>query len=83
MIYITQLIYIVPGQEKAFDEFERRAARHEELRFRIAPDCKVLLSFNGIVTQSAIRKLISYLELSIGDFPKDNDSSSPQLDHTT
>ncbi len=25
MIYITQLIYIIPGQEKTFDEFERVA----------------------------------------------------------
>lgn len=25
MIYITQLIYIVPGQEQVFDEFERMA----------------------------------------------------------
>lgn len=25
MIYITQLIYIVPGQENTFDEFERVA----------------------------------------------------------
>ena len=25
MIYVTQLIYIVPGQERTFDEFERVA----------------------------------------------------------
>lgn len=25
MIYVTQLIYIVPGEEKTFDEFERVA----------------------------------------------------------
>src|SRR5260370_471799 len=49
-------------------------AMHEELRLRIASDCKVLIQFKGIATQSAIRKLITYLEmdkdLTIGRYPK-------------
>jgi len=65
-----------------FDEFERknalREARHEELRYRIAPDCKVHITFKGIATQDAIRKLISYLEIGIADFPKDAEESAIQ-----
>ena len=43
MIYITQLIYIIPGQEKTFDEFEAVAipiiAKYNgRLLFRIRPD---------------------------------------------
>lgn len=61
------------GPAPDFDEiqrqFERRLARHEELRYRIAPDCRVQIQFNGIATQEAIRKLIHYLEIGIGDFP--------------
>jgi hypothetical protein len=57
-------------------QFERSAARHEELRYRIAPDCKVHIQFNGIATQEAIRKLIGYLEIGIVDFPKDADKSA-------
>ena len=43
MIYITQLIYIVPGQEKAFDEFERVAIPiiskyNGRLLFRVRPN---------------------------------------------
>ena len=57
------------------DEFERknalREARQEELRYRIAPDCKV-------ATQDAIRKLIGYLEMGIADFPKNVDDSATQ-----
>jgi len=29
------------------------------------------IQFNGTVTQSAIRQLINYLELSVGAFPED------------
>jgi hypothetical protein len=65
-----------------FDEFERknalREARHEELRYRIAPDCKVHITFRGIATQDAIRKLIDYLEMGIGDFPQNADNSAAQ-----
>lgn len=67
-----------------FDEFERknalREARHEELRYRIAPDCKVHITFKGIATQDAIRKLINYLEIGIGDFPKNADNSATHKD---
>jgi hypothetical protein len=69
-----------------FDEIqrqaERHAARHEELRYRIASDCKVHIQFNGIATQDALRKLITYLEMSVGDFPKDTDSSPIQNTET-
>lgn len=62
-----------------FEEFERReerrAARHEELRYRLAPDCRVYIQFNGITTQEALRKLISYIEMALVDFPKDADIS--------
>ena len=65
-----------------FDEFERknalREARHEELRYRIAPDCKAHIQFKGIATQDAIRKLISHLEMGIADFPKNVDDSATQ-----
>ena len=42
MIYITQLIYLVPGQEKIFDEFESIAipliAKYNgKLLFRVRP----------------------------------------------
>lgn len=71
---------MVQGTPLDFDEFERReerrAARHEELRYRIAPDCKVHIQFNGIATQEAIRKLMNYLEWGIVDFPKNADDSS-------
>jgi hypothetical protein len=60
-------------------EFERRQARSEELRYRIAPDCKVHIQFNGIATQDAIRKLIAYLQMSIQDFPQ-NVEESPTLE---
>jgi hypothetical protein len=53
-------------------------AMHEELKFRIGSDCKVLIQFNGIVTQSAIRKLITYLEMALVDFPKNSDKSATQ-----
>lgn len=74
----------VPGPSPGFDylEFERRnerqAARHEELRYRIAPDCKVHIRFDGIATQEAIKKLMHYLEMGIGDFPENADDSQTQ-----
>lgn len=70
------------GPPPDFDAIERRAARHaarhEELRYRIAPDCKVHIQFDGMATQEAITKLINYLELGIGDFPKNADDSPTQ-----
>jgi cytochrome c2 len=53
-----------------YREMERRQARSEELRYRIAPDCKVHIQFDGIATQTAIRKLIAYLQMGIEDFPE-------------
>ena len=43
MIYITQLIYIIPGQEKTFNEFEDVAIPiiskyNGRLLFRVRPD---------------------------------------------
>src|SRR6266436_8518978 len=71
-VYAPQA-YPVPSSH--FDEIqrqaERHAAQHEELRYRIAPDCKVHLQFNGLATQEAIKKLINYLEMGISDFPED------------
>lgn len=67
----------IRGTPPDFDELQRRAernaARHEELRYRIAPDCKVHIQFNGIPTQEALRKLINYLEMGIADFPMNPD----------
>ncbi|HEY0744212.1 MAG TPA: DUF1330 domain-containing protein [Chryseosolibacter sp.] len=52
MIYITQLIYIVPGQEKVFDQFEAVAipiiAKYNgRLLFRVRPDDKAFIEFKG------------------------------------
>ena len=43
MIYVTQLIYIVPGEEKTFDEFESVAIPiiskyNGRMLFRVRPD---------------------------------------------
>ncbi|RPD51843.1 DUF1330 domain-containing protein [Paracnuella aquatica] len=43
MLYITQLVYIIPGQEKVFDEFEQIAipqiAQYNgQLLFRLRPE---------------------------------------------
>jgi hypothetical protein len=48
--------------------------RREELKFRLSSDCTAHIYFNGIPTQSSIRKLISYLEMSVVDFPLTSDS---------
>jgi hypothetical protein len=60
-----------------FVDFNRVAARHEALQYRIAPDCKVVIQFTGMATQDAIRKLIKYLEMGLDDFPVDSDRSAP------
>lgn len=52
MVYVTQLIYLVPGREKIFDEFEAVAipiiARyHGRLLFRVRPDEKAFIQHMG------------------------------------
>lgn len=52
MIYITQLVYLIPGQEKTFDEFEAVAipiiARYGgRLLFRVRPDETDYIEFTG------------------------------------
>jgi len=37
------------------------------------------IQFNGIATQEAIRKLMSYLEMGIADFPENADVSPTQV----
>jgi hypothetical protein len=59
-------------------DFNLFLAMHEELRIRIASDCKVLIQFKGIVTQLAIRKLITYLEMALVDFPKNAEEPATQ-----
>jgi len=58
-----------------FLDFERFAARHEVLQYRLASDCSVQLQFDGMATQEAVRKLIQYLEMGLSDFPTNTDSS--------
>lgn len=52
MIYITQLVYVKPGQEKVFDEFEAVAipliAKYKgELLFRVRPDTAAFIEGEG------------------------------------
>lgn len=52
MIYVTQLVYLVPGQEKVFDEFEAVAIPiiakyHGRLLFRVRPDEKAFIQSMG------------------------------------
>lgn len=52
MIYVTQLVYLVPGQEKVFDEFEAVAipiiARYRgRLLFRVRPDDSAFIQYMG------------------------------------
>jgi hypothetical protein len=58
--------------------FDFSLVMHEELQLRIASDCKVFIQFKGNATQSAIRKLITYLEMALVDFPKNSDEASTQ-----
>lgn len=51
MIYITQLIHIIDGQETVFDEFEKRAIPiirkyNGRLLFRIRPDEKSFIELH-------------------------------------
>ena len=68
MIYITQLIYIHPGQEKTFDEFESVAIPiiskyNGRLLFRVRPDAS---SFIG-------RQLEKPYEIHLVEFDSEND----------
>ena len=68
MIYITQLIYIHPGQEKTFDEFESVAIPiiskyNGRLLFRVRPD---EASFVG-------RQLEKPYEIHLVEFDSQND----------
>ena len=52
MIYVTQLVYLVPGQEKIFDEFEAVAipiiAKYRgRLLFRVRPDDGAFIQYMG------------------------------------
>lgn len=52
MIYVTQLVYIIPGQEKTFDDFERVAipliSKHNgRLLFRIRPDDRAFIEHHS------------------------------------
>ena len=52
MIYITQLIYIIPGQEKVFDQFEAVAIPiiskyNGRLLFRVRPDENSFIEYQG------------------------------------
>ena len=52
MIYVTQLIYLIPGQEKIFDEFEAVAIPviakyHGRLLFRVRPDEGAFIEHTG------------------------------------
>lgn len=70
---------LVPVDFREFErQAERRAARHEELRYRIAPDCKVHIIFDGIATQEALRKLMDYIEMGIDNFPVSANNSPIQ-----
>jgi hypothetical protein len=51
MIYITQLIYIIPGQEAVFEQFEQVAipliAKYNgNYLFRLRPEANMLTSAN-------------------------------------
>jgi cytochrome c2 len=67
---LGSVVQYAPAPADLYREMERRQARSEELRYRIAPDCKVHIQFDGIATQNAIRKLIAYLQMGIEDFPE-------------
>ena len=51
---------------------------HEVLQLRIAYNCSVFIQFKGLATQSAIRKLITHLEMALADFPEDPVKSATQ-----
>jgi hypothetical protein len=53
-------------------------ARYEELKFRVGPDCRAVIQFSGVPTRTAVRNLISHLELSVDEFPTSVDIGLPQ-----
>ena len=68
MIYITQLIYLKPGQEAVFEQFEAVAIPliakyHGRLSLRIRPDDKSLVEIN-------IQKPY---EIHLAEFPSEKD----------
>ena len=42
----------------------------ESIRIRVSPGCVAIVTYEGLVTQKAVRKLIKQLELSIDDYPE-------------
>ena len=72
---VAPLRACIPGPPLA-KGFGFSLVMNEELHFRIAYNCKVFIQFKGIATQSAIRKLITYLEMALVDFPEDSDKSA-------
>jgi len=61
-----------------YPEAQYLYTRREELQFRIATDCKAHILLEGNVTQEAIRKLITYLEMSLKDFAEEVKDSTTQ-----
>lgn len=53
--------------------------QEEVLSFKISRTSKVQVRFNGQVTQEAIKKLITILNLSIDTYPTQEELISPQL----
>lgn len=52
MIYVTQLIYLIPGREKDFDQFEAVAIPliakyHGRLLFRVRPGEEAFIQYMG------------------------------------
>jgi uncharacterized protein (DUF1330 family) len=76
MIYITQLIYIVPGQEKTFDEFESVAIPiiskyNGRMLFRVRP------SDNAFIEHSANKPY----EIHLVEFDSQNDFENFKKDN--
>ncbi len=68
MIYITQLIYLKPGQEAVFEQFEAVAIPliakyHGRLSLRIRPDDKSLVEIN----------MQKPYEIHLAEFPSEKD----------
>ncbi|HEY8510791.1 MAG TPA: DUF1330 domain-containing protein [Cyclobacteriaceae bacterium] len=77
MIYITQLIYIIPGQEDAFDEFESVAMPiipkyNGRLLLRIRPDDKAFIDYS-IEKPYEIHLVEFESEQDLGNFMRDEE----------
>jgi hypothetical protein len=75
LLYFTQLIYIKPGQEKVFDEFESYAipaiAKYDgKLLFRIRPDKNAMIEST----------MESPYEIHFVQFDSENDFEAFKLD---